>query len=446
MNTPIYDFLQKYADSETTRLHMPGHKGKIYCDPLAAVYPYDITEIKGADELFSPLGIIKESEKNAAKLYNTKGTFYSAGGSTLCIQTMLALAAKPKTTVIAPRNVHKAFINACVLLDLDVSWVYPSESNDDNTIISYSYSLDDIEKAIKEAEKPACIYITSPDYYGRTADIEGISKLAKKYKLPLLIDNAHGAHLAFLEENIHPITIGADMCCDSAHKTLPVLTGGAYLHINNEKYLPFVKDTMALFGSTSPSYLIMCSLDLCNDYIENQIKEDLSDITKHINALKEKLSPSWSIIKSEPLKLSVLTASDGVDGNALSEHMRKFGIECEYSDESSIVFLFSSLNSSEDTDALFNAFSEFKKPSVKKELWPVIIPRPKKAMSLREATLSENEIIPTEKALGRICGKTKVTCPPGIAVTAGGEVIDEECIVMFKKYSIGEVSVVITHP
>jgi len=190
MNTPIYDFLQRYADGDTTRLHMPGHKGKIYCDPLAPLYPYDITEIKGADELFSPSGIIKESEENAARLYNTKGTFYSAGGSTLCIQTMLALAAKPKTTVIAPRNVHKAFINACVLLDLDVGWVYPSESNADDTIISYSYSLDNIEKAVIEAENPACIYITSPDYYGRTADIEGISRLAKKYKLPLLVDNA----------------------------------------------------------------------------------------------------------------------------------------------------------------------------------------------------------------------------------------------------------------
>ena len=126
MKTPIYDFLQKYADSDIMRLHMPGHKGKMFCDPLATIYPYDITEIKGADSLFEANGIIKESEENASKLFGTIHTVYSTQGSTLCIQTMLALAAKPKSTVIASRNAHKAFLNTCVLLDLDVSWIYPS--------------------------------------------------------------------------------------------------------------------------------------------------------------------------------------------------------------------------------------------------------------------------------------------------------------------------------
>lgn len=442
MNTPIYDFLQSYADSDTLRLHMPGHKGKAYCSPLAPLYPLDITEIKGADELFAPDGIIFESEKNATTLFNTKGTFYSTQGSTLGIQTMLALCAKEGAAVVAPRNVHKAFINTCVLLDLDISWVYPIEKTEYSNLVSYEYTVEDIERAINKAEKPCCIYITSPDYYGRMADISSISMLSKKYNLPLLVDNAHGAHLAFIEKNIHPIALGADMCCDSAHKMLPVLTGGAYLHIGNEKYLPFVKDTMSLFASTSPSYLIMCSLDLCNSYIDTQIKEDILDAIKCTESIKSRLSPFWNIVDSEPLRLTILTSSSGLTGREVAEMMRGKNIECEYADEDYIVFLFSPLNSFYEFEMLFDALMSIKQPRIRLEQKSLILPQPEKVMSVRKATFLENEIIPVEKAEGRICGKTRVSCPPGIAVAAAGEIIDADCITVFKSFGINEINVV----
>ena len=442
MNTPIYDFLQKYADSDIIRLHMPGHKGKIYCDPLSTVYPYDITEIKDADSLFEADGIIKESEENASKLFKTIKTVYSTQGSTLCIQTMLALAAKPKSTVIAPRNAHKAFINTCVLLDLNVSWIYPVQKKSEHNIVSYNYTISDIESSIIAAENPSCVYITSPDYYGRMADVRGIANLCKKYNLPLLVDNAHGAHLAFLEESQHPIALGADMCCDSAHKMLPVLTGGAYLHIENKKFLNNIKDTMALFASTSPSYLTMCSLDLCNNYLEETIRGHLADAISCLNDIKKRLSTVYTIVDSEPLRLTIFARENGLSGNTLADILRSNNIECEYSDEGYVVLLFSPLNSYEEFEEVYRVLFNVKMPRIRLEITEVELPHPKRAMSIREASLSENEEIPVAESLGRICGKTKVTCPPGIAIVASGELIDESCINILKKYSIFKINVV----
>lgn len=442
MKTPIYDFVEEYSKKNYLRLHMPGHKGKVYCNPLSEIFPYDITEIKGADELFAPSGIIKLSELNATKLFGSKGTFYSTEGSTLGIQTMLALATKTHQTIIAPRNVHKAFINSCILLDLNVTWVYPSEENEEYNIVSYRYSCEDIEKAIIKSENIACVYITSPDYYGRMADIKEIKKICEKYDLPLLVDNAHGSHLAFLSENIHPIKLGADMCCDSAHKMLPVLTGGGYLHINNEKYLPFVKDTMAMFSTTSPSYLIMTSLDLCNSYLENSIKRDLEDIVPVIKSIKEKLAESFEIVESEPLRITIYTAGSGLCGTEVADILRESKIECEYADESYIVFLFSPISSKEEVNYFYEKLSSIKQSKIQIKEEKINIPKPKRAMSLRDAALSSNESIRAEKALGRICGKTRVLCPPGIAVVASGEIIDKKAIEIMKRFGIDTINVV----
>ena len=441
MNTPIYDFLQSYADSDVVRLHMPGHKGKAYCDPLAVVHPYDITEIKGADSLFEAKGIIRESEENAACLFGAKRTLYSVQGSTLCIQTMLALAARPGNTVIAARNAHKAFLNTCVLLDLKVSWIYP-EAGILMDAISSIYTLKDIEKAILEASEPSCVYITSPDYYGRMADIEAISGLCKKYKLPLLVDNAHGAHLAFLEENRHPMALGADMCCDSAHKMLPALTGGAYLHSKNERFIGQAKDTMALFASTSPSYLILCSLDLCNRYLDQTIREHLEDAVKGVLALKARLSAKFEIIESEPLRIPLYAPSVGLSGIELSEVLRDHKIECEYADASYTVLLFSPLSSCEDFEAVFQGLAHFEKRTVPAQTATLCIEKPERVLSIRQASLADNEELPVEQSLNRICGKAKVVCPPGIPIVAAGEKISENCINILKKYSILTVNVV----
>ena len=253
---------------------------------------YDLTEIDGLDVLYSASGVIEESENNASKLFCTAHTYYSTEGSTLAIKAMLATvlySRKSDTppTVLAARNVHKAFISAAALLDFEPLWLFGKG----NHVCVSQITADDVKEALSKMEsKPAAVYVTSPDYLGNTLDIEGIAKVCDEYSVPLLVDNAHGAYLAFLDESEHPIAKGAAMCADSAHKTLPVLTGGAYLHISSKysHYTKWARSALSLFASTSPSYLILSSLDMANRYISDGYKERLSAFIKKVDFIKKK--------------------------------------------------------------------------------------------------------------------------------------------------------------
>lgn len=426
MQTPVYDFLEEYRKKNILRLHMPGHKGKAV-KPLS--FEHDITEISGADSLFEAEGIINKSEENAARLFKTLKTCYSTGGSTLCIQTMLAIAKRDKRTVIASRNVHRSFLSACVLLDIQPEWLYPHYTAG---FLSGEISLYDLEEKLKNTPD-ACVYITSPDYLGKMADIRSIAKLCHKYNGILIVDNAHGAHNAGNEN--HPVICGADMCCDSAHKMLPALTGGAYLHINNEKYLEFAKPAMSMFGSTSPSYLIMASLDLCNDYIENRLETDTKNTLSALCRLREKISFKYKIYQSEAFHLTLLC-----DGNALAEELRQKGIECEYADKYCIVLLFSPINSEAEIEKTADILIGCT-PEPCEEFTQFEISQPEIAMTVREASLSDYEQINVDKSLGRICAMVSVPCPPAVPIAVSGEVIDKKTIEIFKKYGISSVNV-----
>ena len=343
MKTPICDFVQKYCDEKTLRLHMPGHKGNM----LLGMEPYDITEIDGADSLYEASGIIRESEENAASLFGTAATFYSAEGSSLAIRAMLYLALLHarehgrSAKIVAGRNAHKTFMTAAGLLDLEVTWLAPEKGD---SYLACSVDLEQLERYLKE-ERPAAVYLTSPDYLGNLVDIRKVGALCKKYGVLLLVDNAHGAYLKFLPESGHPMDLGADLCCDSAHKTLPVLTGGAYLHIAKgapEMFVERAKDAMALFGSTSPSYLILQSLDMANKYISEGYKEKLADFLVKVDQLKENLrKKGFVLIGQEPLKLTIATKSYGYCGTEFSAELQKQGIVTEFADPDYVVMMLS---------------------------------------------------------------------------------------------------------
>ena len=440
MDTPIYDFLRSYAASGVFRAHMPGHKGVSPESGLGELYRLDITEIKGADSLFEADGIIARSEANASRLYGTAATVYSAGGSTLCIQAMLAIMKQESRRIIAVRNVHRAFLNAAALLGLDVQWILPEYSGG---ILSGRIVLSDVEAALKASAEPACVYVTSPDYTGRLADIAALAVLCRRYGAKLLVDNAHGAHLAFFEGSLHPIALGADLCCDSAHKMLPALTGAAMLHTSCEEYAPKLKQAMSLFGSTSPSYLIMASLDLCNRYISDRIKGDIESALPLIAELKEELSDRLVFAESEPFHITVKASESGFSGTELAELLRENGVECEYADEELLVLLMSPFSPAADFGrlraALESAVSgasryERRKPSFQLKL-------PKMACAIREAAFAPAEEIAAEDAEGRVCASVKVPCPPAVPIAVSGEIIDRSCIDVFRAYGIRTVLV-----
>lgn len=442
MTTPVYDFLEQYKKSGTVRAHMPGHKGKgIECG-FEAAFPYDITEIKGADVLFEADGIIAESEKNASELFGTKATFYSAGGSTLCIQAMLAAACRKGRAFICARNSHRAAMNASVLLDLEPCWFYPEY--EDGSVVSGNITARAVEAAIEKfAEKnPACVYITSPDYLGRLAPVKEIADVCHKHGLPLLVDNAHGAYLAFLEENLHPVALGADMCCDSAHKTLPVLTGGAYLHVGNERFIPEIKRSMALFASTSPSYLIMASLDLCNRYLAEDFRGDLAETVEKIRKFREKYAHICAAQDIELMKITFYPILSGLTGYQLAEQLRAGGIEPEYANETHVVLMLSTSSADEDFARLDEVCERLMCPRILIRPPEFEMTEPKRAMLPREAFFAEKEAVATDDALGRIAAESVTVCPPCVPVVAAGEIIDENAVKILKMYSIFQVNVI----
>lgn len=432
MNTPIHNFLNSYEKSNMIRLHMPGHKGEYNS--------HDITEIYGADSLFQANGIISESEKNTSKLYGTKATFFSTAGSTLSIQSMLFMMKKEHRTIYAIRNVHRSFLNASILLDLPVRWIYPTY---ENTIISGEVDLSTIEETLSKDSSPKALYITSPDYYGMVADIKTISEVCKKYDTILLVDNAHGTLLNFMDNNLHPIHLGADLCSDSPHKMLPVLTGGGYLHIGNPNYVDMGKFAMSFFGSTSPSYLIMESLDLCNEYISTRLKSDLNRVIQSVESLKSKFKDKFTFANSqEKLHLTFLTWKDGFSGIQLAKQLRYFSIEPEYYDLQSLVLLFSPVDTNQTFEKLSYALENIRLDKIHIDSKVLHLERLKSVMSMREAVFSNTETIPVEQSLGRICAEVNVPCPPAIPIVVSGEVITQNIIEVLKNYGINLISVV----
>jgi len=441
MKTPIVDFLQEYAAASRTRLHMPGHKGRgvLGCEEL------DITEVKGADALYEADGIIAESEANATALFGSARTCYSAEGSSQCIRAMLYLLDKHRPAgtaplILAARNVHKAFVYAAALLDLDVEWLWPDMSD---SLCSCRITPQQLEAALQaQPYPPLAVYITSPDYLGGVADIAALAEVCHAHGTYLAVDNAHGAYLHFLPEAQHPLDLGADICCDSAHKTLPVLTGGAYLHISRRAahLAADAKQALALFGSTSPSYLIMASLDSCNRYLAEDFRPTLANLLPVIEAAQATLRQAgWQVESSDPLRITV-RAPHGSSGFALAEKLREQGIEPEYADEEHLVLMISTQNTPQEVQLAVAALGVNSQPYAARPTLPQA--RGEQQLSIREALFPRSEVVAVDEALGRICGAPAVSCPPAIPIAISGEEIGAAAIALFKHYGIESVEVV----
>lgn len=442
MNTPICDFVNDYYKRQGIRLHMPGHKG--VNTNLLGLEQLDITEISDADDLFHPEGIVLESEKNCSKLFGFD-TYYSTEGSSLGIRTMLYLckirAQKEgcNNVILASRNCHRTFITGLALLDIDVNWL---KSDNDKSYISSDITAQSVSDALKASSKPPmAVYITSPDYAGKILNIGDIAKVCHEHNVPLIVDNAHGAYLKFLNPSIHPIDLGADMCVDSAHKTLPVLTGGAYIHIGNglmKSYSSMVKDAMVMFGSTSPSWIILQSLDNVNKILfENLYKENLNSIIEISDLSKAELNKiGFELIGDEPLKISVIPQSVGADGLILGGYLKKNNIEPEFISKYLIVFMLTPSNTKEEINRLVEVLVDFVKDYGGKPIdidYPSL-PVPKKIMSVREASLCPFEYVPLTEAKGRVAALGNTSCPPAIPIVMSGELVDEDSVKALEFY------------
>lgn len=444
METPICDFVRDYCQSDMLRMHMPGHKGK---GPLGMEL-LDLTEIDGADELYHAHGIIRQSEENAAALFGTAKTLYSAEGSSLCIRAMLYLAllhAKAngrRPVICAARNAHKVFVTAAALLDLDVVWLCPE--NREN-VIACALDAEALGRTL-DAERPAAVYVTSPDYLGHIADIRALADVCHQHDTLLLVDNAHGAYLRFLPESRHPMDLGADICCDSAHKTLPVLTGGAYLHLSHrapKALCGWAESAMALFASTSPSYLILQSLDAANRYLAEGYPARLLETTGRVAALKSRLTAhGYALVGEEPTKLTLAPKSFGYTGEALAAELQRDGIFCEFADPDFLVMMCTPETSPEDFNRLERALLKVMRKAPIADC-PPTPPTPERVLSPREALLSPHEALPLDACRGRVLASANVSCPPAVPIAVCGERIDDNVLRSLAYYGISTCDVCI---
>ncbi len=414
METPIHDFLTGYAAKEPVRLHMPGSKG--------LEYPFDITEIEGADVLYESSGIIRRSEDNAARLFGAAGTCYSCGGATLAVQAMIyaACAVSGKRKIAAGRFSHRSLVSAAVLLGLDINFAYPDE------FPGCRISPEQADAAIDD--DTAVLFVNSVDYIGEEADIPALAQVCRRRGVFLIVDNAHGAYKVFTGD--HPITCGADMTADSAHKTLPAMTGAAYLHMADSRFYGAAKEGMALFGSSSPSYLMLDSLDLCNRFISDERERALGTIRRIGELREELLSYGIPLRGSDAMRITIDAAAYGYTGGELAGLMRAKGAECEMGADGYTVLLFSVVQPESDISRTAEILRSIpaREPG-KPEKIPVI--RPEKVMSPREAFLSRRGC-----GAGDICAEICSPCPPCVPVIIPGERLTPEISAVLKRYGV----------
>ena len=435
MNSPLFDALSAHIAQNRERLYMPGHKGSLPY-PLNSCAPFDVTELELTGCLYDGEGAPLEVENRFSKLYQSGSSLLSTGGSTLCIQTMLSLFCPVGSGILMDRNAHHSAVNACALLDLHPQWLLSDEPS--GVLTPGRISAEAVESALKvHGFGISAVYITSPTYFGTLQDISAISEVCRRYNKPLLVDNAHGAHLKFFK-GLHPIEAGADCCCDSLHKTLPALTGGALLHLKDGRLKSEARRRMKQFGSTSPSYLIMLSCDMIIPRW-NQLREDFLILAEKLSAIKDAARQKGVLATDEsclndPARISLLFPEGGRD--AASKLLKKLKAEAEYISPRHIVLLPSVKT---DLSVIENIISELAPLDETASLPQFSLPE--QLLPPRTAALSCAETVNVQASVGRTAAAPIAPCPPGAALVMPGEKIDQRVISELIRYGVTELSV-----
>lgn len=406
--------------------HMPGHKRQ--GEWLEGLYEADITEISGADDLHAPIGIIADAQKRAAELFGTRETVFLTGGSTCGILSAISAVCDRGSKIIIARNCHKSVYNACQINDLKVNYIYPQPEyrlGCFGTVAPYQ-----VADAMDQS-RARVVVITSPTYEGIVSDIKGIAREVHNRDGILIVDSAHGAHLGFNE--YFPKSArhqGADIVIESAHKTLPCLTGAALLHINSGLSLD-IQEKLGIFETSSPPYPIICSIDRAVSKISTQ--DLFTPYVKRLNAFytaTRKLR-NLSVIKTDdPSKLIISVKNADINGFELKKLLReKYSIELEMAMPQYALGMTSLADTDEGFARLYTALYKIDKTlSPCKKLRPLFPPPAEAARSLYIPNNGTYQLLNYKDCVGRISAEFIYAYPPGSPIIAPGEVFSREII------------------
>ncbi|MCM8901862.1 aminotransferase class I/II-fold pyridoxal phosphate-dependent enzyme [Caldicoprobacter algeriensis] len=449
-NAPLVKALMEYVKQGTIRFHMPGHKGgkafpKEFLDNLAAG---DVTEIPGMDNLYCPAGVIAQAQMLAAKAFGAHHTFFMVNGSTAGIQAMIMAACKPGDKLIVPRNSHRSVWAAMILADVKPVYIQPRY--DQENFMATQILVQDVQRALDENPDAVGVLVVHPNYYGMCSHLKQIERVVHGRGKLLLVDEAHGAHFIF-HPDLPPSAgeLGADMWVQSAHKTLPALTQAAYLHVKGPRVdAKRVAQVIAMLQTSSPSYLIMASLDWARALMEAEGKALIERLMQEIHYAKARLRSHIGLLtindydKGEevealdPTRLVLDVRPLGITGYRAEKLLREAGVQVEMSDIYRLVLICSVADDRATFKALVERLTnlieklpghrlgpraEYNKMSISQEI-------PQQMMSPREAFYSIIENIPIRESVGRICAGIIGAYPPGVPRFCPGELIDKEGI------------------
>ncbi|WP_336184095.1 aminotransferase class I/II-fold pyridoxal phosphate-dependent enzyme [Bacillus sp. 205(2023)] len=446
MNTPLYHALIQHARRNSHSFHVPGHhNGDVFFDEAKTIYnpllTIDLTELSGLDDLHHPSGVIKEAQDLVSQLYGSAESFFLVNGTTVGNLAMILSVCDPGDTILIQRNCHKSVFHAVDLAGAEP--VYLAPDIDEIMHVPTHVPLDTIKEALKAYPNAKGLVLTNPTYYGHSADLTEIISEAHQYGIPVLVDEAHGAHFVLGEPfPVSALQMGADIVVQSAHKTLPAMTMGSYLHLNSNKIeRNRVADYLNRLQSSSPSYPIMASLDLARAYVQHMIEEQkLSDVLQHIQSIKQTfdslayaapVEPANQRITTDPLKLTIRSKC-GHSGFTLQKILERVNIFTELADENQVLLVLPLGGKRRITAETIKKIDQEieKTPSdqmnvpAEWEAQPItVMPYPKKVLN----TL-QKEYVGFDKAAGRLNAEDVIPYPPGIPMIMAGERITRESV------------------
>jgi arginine decarboxylase len=445
---PLVQALNQFKEKRPISFHVPGHKNGLLSglpEDIKLALQYDLTELEGLDDLHEPAGVIQEAEQRLSSLYQSERSFFLVNGSTVGNLAMMYTACRPGDTVIVQRNAHKSIFHAIELTGAVPVFVQPSW--DVHTKTPGAVHFGRVKEAVEAYPHAKAVVLTYPTYYGVAgSELADIIRFSHKKGIPVLVDEAHGAH--FIGGNVFPssaLELGADVVVHSAHKTLPAMTMASFLHVRSTLISPErIAHHLGMLQSSSPSYLLMASLDDARAYLESYTLEDQHDLLKKRRAFIDSLLtiPTLQIVETDdPLK--VMLRVEGYTGFNLLSALEAEGVFAELADPFQVLLVLPLLKKGngypfgESVQKIARAVAGLPVKEVYEDL-NGSIPMEEGLSTLtylpQDLIGRGTEWVLIEETVGRVAAASIIPYPPGIPLLLGGEAVTERHVALLLQY------------